>query len=47
MEEALAREGATLTVIVTSGATVAEVLDLMHVKAVHRVWWGGAGGSRA
>lgn len=23
---------------VTSEATVAEVLDLMHIKAVHRVW---------
>ena len=35
---ALAREGAKLTVTVTSEATVAEVLDLMHVRAVHRVW---------
>lgn len=35
---ALAREGARLTVTVSPQATVEEVLDLMHVKAVHRVW---------
>lgn len=31
---------------VTSDATVAEVLDLMHVKAVHRVWQGNLRGDK-
>ena len=35
---ALAREGARLVVTCEDTATVAEVLDLMHVRAVHRVW---------
>jgi len=35
---ALAREDAQLVVTCEDTATVAEVLDLMHVRAVHRVW---------
>ena len=35
---ALAREGARLTVSCEDTATVGEVLELMHVRAVHRVW---------
>ena len=34
----LAREGARLTVSCEDTATVGEVLELMHVRAVHRVW---------
>jgi CBS domain-containing protein len=35
---ALAREGARLTVSCEDTATVGEVLELMHTRAVHRVW---------
>ena len=35
---ALAREGARLAVSCEDTATVGEVLELMHVRAVHRVW---------
>ena len=35
---ALAREGARLTVACEDTATVGEVLELMHTRAVHRVW---------
>lgn len=35
---ALANEGSRLVVTCEPGATIAEVLDAMHVKAVHRVW---------
>ena len=34
----LAREGARLTVSCEDTATVGEVLELMHTRAVHRVW---------
>ncbi len=35
---ALAQEGARLVVSCQDAATVGEVLELMHVRAVHRVW---------
>jgi len=35
---ALRRFGARLTVTCSDGSTVGEILDAMHVRAVHRVW---------